>query len=218
MERIRGNLTFANVMSMIAVMIALGATSYAAIKLPSNSVGSAQIKSSAVKNAELASSSVTSAKVKDGVLLAKDFAIGQIPAGPRGATGATGATGAAGPTGPTGATGATGAKGDTGTIGAVTARSFTATADMANNQKASYTATCPAPQRAHPHSQRSAARGRRLRRMAYHGPEHWQQRGYQAHRVGYLRGRADSIAGRSQPATPCEVPARGFLAAARGCV
>jgi hypothetical protein len=148
MERIRGNLTFANVMSMIAVMIALGGTSYAAIKLPSNSVGSAQIKSSAVKNAELASSSVTSAKVKDGVLLAKDFAIGQIPAGPRGATGATGATGAAGPTGPTGATGATGAKGDTGTIGAVTARSFTATADMANNQKASYTATCPAGQQA----------------------------------------------------------------------
>lgn len=111
MERIRGKLTFANVMSMVAVMIALGGTSYAAIKLPSNSVGSAQIKSSAVKNSELASSSVTSAKVKDGALLAKDFAVGQLPAGPKGATGATGVTGPAGPTGPTGAIGPAGPAG-----------------------------------------------------------------------------------------------------------
>ena len=37
--RIRGKLSFANVMSMTAVMIALGGTSYAAA-LASNSVGS----------------------------------------------------------------------------------------------------------------------------------------------------------------------------------
>ena len=42
------HLSFANVMSMIAVAIALGGTSYAALKLPKNSVGSNQIKKNAV--------------------------------------------------------------------------------------------------------------------------------------------------------------------------
>jgi hypothetical protein len=141
---IRGKLSFANVMSMTAVMIALGGTSYAA-GLARNSVGSTQIKSKAVKNSDLGDSAVTSSKVKNGALRAQDFALGQIPAGP---TGATGATGASGPTGATGATGPTGPKGATGTIGAVTARSVTAAVDMTNNQKASYTATCPAGQQA----------------------------------------------------------------------
>ncbi len=52
MESIRGKLSFANVMSMIAVMIALGGTSYAA-GLARNSVGSTQIKTGAVKNSDL---------------------------------------------------------------------------------------------------------------------------------------------------------------------
>ena len=69
----------------MALFVALGGASYAAIKLPASSVGSAQIK----KNA------VTSAKVKDRSLLATDFSTGQLP---RGQTGATGATGTAGPT------------------------------------------------------------------------------------------------------------------------
>ena len=46
---IRGKLSFANVMSMVAVMIALGGTSYAAIKLPANSVGSTQLKTSSAQ-------------------------------------------------------------------------------------------------------------------------------------------------------------------------
>ena len=70
---------------MVALFVALGGASYAAVKIPKNSVGAAQIK----KNA------VTSAKVKDRSLLAKDFKAGQIPAG---AKGETGATGPAGPT------------------------------------------------------------------------------------------------------------------------
>ena len=80
---------------MIALFVALGGASYAAIKLPANSVGAAQIK----KNA------VDSNKVKDRSLLATDFKTGQLP---RGETGATGAAGAAGATGATGATGAAG--------------------------------------------------------------------------------------------------------------
>jgi hypothetical protein len=93
---IRGNLSFANVMSVTAVMIALGGTSYAAIKLPANSVGSTQIKNKQVKNADLADSGVTSGKVKNGSLLSKDFALGQIPAGPKGDKGDPGTPGAAG--------------------------------------------------------------------------------------------------------------------------
>jgi hypothetical protein len=116
MESIRGKLSFANVMSMVAVMIALGGTSYAAT-LARNSVGSPQIKPKAVKSSDLGDSAVTSAKVKNGALLAQDFALGQIPTGPRGATGATGPTGATGAQGPIGQTGPPGTNGVNGVDG-----------------------------------------------------------------------------------------------------
>jgi hypothetical protein len=74
------------IISIVALFVALGGTSYAALTLPKNSVGSKQIK----KNA------VTGKKVRNGSLKAADFASGQLPAGPRGATGATGPTGAQG--------------------------------------------------------------------------------------------------------------------------
>lgn len=48
MKRLRPKLTYANVMATIAVFIALGGASYAATKLPKNSVGSKQIKANAV--------------------------------------------------------------------------------------------------------------------------------------------------------------------------
>ena len=80
---IRGKLSFANVMSMIAVMIALGGTSYAA-GLARNSVGSTQIKTGAVKNSDLGSSAVTSGKVKNGSLQAADFAARPAPGRPEG--------------------------------------------------------------------------------------------------------------------------------------
>lgn len=79
----RRHLNPALVISLIALFVALGGSSYAAIKLPKNSVGNKQIK----KNA------VTSAKVKDASLLAKDFKAGQLPQGAKGETGATGARG-----------------------------------------------------------------------------------------------------------------------------
>ena len=49
-------LSYANVMSTIAVFVALGGSSYAALKLPRNSVGSAQIRNGAVQSRHLASS------------------------------------------------------------------------------------------------------------------------------------------------------------------
>ena len=79
----------AMVVACLALIVALGGTGYAAIKLPANSVGTAQLQ----KNA------VTSAKVKNGSLLSLDFKSGQIPPGPPGAQGAQGAKGDKGDTG-----------------------------------------------------------------------------------------------------------------------
>jgi len=95
----------------MALFVALGGASYAAIKIPKNSVGSAQIK----KNA------VTSAKVKDRSLLATDFKSGQLPAG---AAGQTGAVGAVGPAGAVGAVGPAGAVGAVGAAGVGSALGF----------------------------------------------------------------------------------------------
>jgi hypothetical protein len=86
------------IVSIVALVVALGGTGYAAIKLPRNSVGAAQLKRNAV----------TSAKVKDRSLRARDFAAGQLPAG------APGATGPQGPIGPQGLPGPKGDKGETG--------------------------------------------------------------------------------------------------------
>jgi hypothetical protein len=76
MRRIFGNGRYANVTATLALVIALGGTSYAAIKLPKNSV--------------------TSATVKDRSLMKKDFRPGQLPAGKRGPAGPAGPAGTAG--------------------------------------------------------------------------------------------------------------------------
>ena len=73
----RRHLNPALVISVVALFVALGGSSYAAIKLPKNSVGARQIK----KNA------VSSPKVKDGSLLATDFKSGQLPKGDTGPRG-----------------------------------------------------------------------------------------------------------------------------------
>jgi hypothetical protein len=78
--------------AFLALLVALGGTSYAAITLPANSVGTKQLK----KNA------VTGKKVKNRSLKAIDFATGQLPAGPKGDQG---------PQGPAGATNVTVRKG-----------------------------------------------------------------------------------------------------------
>jgi hypothetical protein len=80
--------------SIVALVVAMGGTSYAAIKLPRNSVGSAQLRSNAV----------TSAKVRNGSLLKQDFKASQLPRGPQGVQGPQGPQGPAGPAGANGAT------------------------------------------------------------------------------------------------------------------
>ena len=79
----------AMVVACVALTVALGGTSYAAVNLPRHSVGTAQLKRNAV----------VSAKVKNRSLLALDFKKGQLPAGPPGAKGDKGETGAIGPPG-----------------------------------------------------------------------------------------------------------------------
>lgn len=82
MNRIFGGGRYANVTATIALVLALGGTSYAAIRLPANSV--------------------TSKTVKDRSLLSKDFKRGQLPAGKAGPAGPAGPQGAQGPAGPAG--------------------------------------------------------------------------------------------------------------------
>jgi len=78
----------AMVVAFVALLVALGGTSYAVARLPANSVGPKQLK----KNA------VTSKKVKNFSLLRRDFKPGQLPAGPAGPRGPQGANGANGAT------------------------------------------------------------------------------------------------------------------------
>jgi len=93
-------------MGLVALMIALGGTSYAAVRLPGNSVGTAQLKNGAVTSAKLSRDSMRSSNVADHSLVGSDFMAGQLPSGPRGARGANGKTGARGPQGPPGPTAA----------------------------------------------------------------------------------------------------------------
>ena len=91
-----------NVVAYLALFVALGGTSYAAIRLPANSVGASQIKTNAVRSVD----------VKNSSLLAADFRAGQLAAGPRGATGLQGAPGRNGTNGTNGTNGAQGTFGN----------------------------------------------------------------------------------------------------------
>ena len=62
LNRFRPRLSYANVLSTLALFVALGGGAYAAIQLPANSVGSRQLKKNAVR----------SSKVKDHTLQRKD--------------------------------------------------------------------------------------------------------------------------------------------------
>lgn len=78
MKQITERLTFANVMSAIAVFLVLGGTAFAAAQLGKNTVGTKQLKKNAVTKAKikkgavsgdkLAAGAVTDAKIKDGAV------------------------------------------------------------------------------------------------------------------------------------------------------
>jgi hypothetical protein len=93
MKRLRNSLTFANVIAVIALFVALGGGAYAATRLPASSVGTKQLKKEAVTPGKL------SATAKAAI------------------TGATGAKGATGPQGDSGPAGQVGPQGPTGPAG-----------------------------------------------------------------------------------------------------
>jgi hypothetical protein len=132
---IRRHLSFANIVSLIALFVALSGTAYAAATLSKNSVGAKQIKKDAVRASEIKSRAVGTSEVRDGALLAQDFKSGQLPAGAKGDKGDKGDKGLKGDKGDTG---------DTGSFDSVTTVFFQAPADLADNNNMSYGAFCPA--------------------------------------------------------------------------
>jgi Collagen triple helix repeat (20 copies) len=106
------------VLACVALLVALGGTSYAAVTVARNSVGSAQLKAGAVTPAKLADENVTAAKVARGGLSLDDLAPGQLVDGPRGDRGPVGDRGVAGAAGSAGLRGAVGDPGPVGPPGA----------------------------------------------------------------------------------------------------
>jgi hypothetical protein len=89
----RDKLTYANVTATLALFIALGGSSYAAVKITGKNV---------------ADGSLTTRDVKNRSLLKRDFKAGQLPAGAPGAQGPKGEQGIQGLNGTDGAPGAPG--------------------------------------------------------------------------------------------------------------
>lgn len=91
LRRLSSRLTYSNIVATAALFLALGGTSYAAFRLPSNSVGNKQLKAHSVTPSKVAAASVAMFK------------------GQKGATGLQGPTGPQGPQGPQGHQGLAGA-------------------------------------------------------------------------------------------------------------
>jgi hypothetical protein len=98
LARFRPRLTFANVVSLMALFVALSGGAYA-LTVPRNSVGSEQLKRGAVTRSKIRKGAVTASAVKAHSLLANDFKPGQLPAGPKGDKGDQGDRGQQGPAG-----------------------------------------------------------------------------------------------------------------------
>ena len=93
----------ATVVAYAALFVALGGVSYAALKLPANSVGTKQIKNKAVTLGKISASARKSLHGAAGPRGAAGAPGPKGDSGSRGATGAVGTTGATGPaTGPAG--------------------------------------------------------------------------------------------------------------------
>jgi hypothetical protein len=130
LDQVRRRLSYANVLSTVAVFLALGGTSYAAVSITGRDVENSSLTGHDVEDASLTgrdirNSSLTGLQVKhsslgttdiaNGALLSKDFKAGELPAG---AQGPSGERGDAGETGSTGAQGVDGLDGAAGTAGA----------------------------------------------------------------------------------------------------
>lgn len=96
----------AMVVACLALLVALGGTSYATVlNVPRNSVGPLQLKRNAVGPSKVAPNAIRTGHVLDGSLLTDDFKPGQIPQGPKGDKGAKGDKGEKGDKGSPGVSG-----------------------------------------------------------------------------------------------------------------
>jgi hypothetical protein len=100
-------------LSLMALAITAGGTSYAAIAVPASSVGSAQLRRAAVTSDKLANNAAGAAAVAPAGLIRADVSRDALegPRGPRGLPGTAGPVGVPGPQGPRGPRGALGAAG-----------------------------------------------------------------------------------------------------------
>jgi hypothetical protein len=135
--QLRAHLSYANVMATVAVFIALGGSSYAALRVtsrnvPKDALTGADIKNLTgrdVRNNSLTGADVTglgSGDVTNGGLLAEDFAAGQLPAGAQGPKGDPGP------------------KGDTGSPGISGLEEVNDFSDFNSTDAKGVTANCPA--------------------------------------------------------------------------
>jgi hypothetical protein len=92
-----------NIIAYLALFVALGGSSYAAVRLKPGSVTSAALATRAVTHAKLARNSVTTLNVAPGTLTGADFKSGTLAKGAvKGSKGDQGARGPAGAPGPQG--------------------------------------------------------------------------------------------------------------------
>jgi len=66
------------VVAVVALVVAMAGTGYAATQLPKNSVGGKQIKSNSVTTAKIKNNAVTGAKVKNGSLTGDDIDLAKL--------------------------------------------------------------------------------------------------------------------------------------------
>ena len=93
LAKLRARLTYANVVATLALFVALGGSSYAAITITGKNVKNSSLTGKDVKNNSLTGSdikSIRSGDVSDHSLLAKDFKAGQLPQGATGSPGVPG--------------------------------------------------------------------------------------------------------------------------------
>lgn len=81
MKQIRKRVTYANVMSSIAVFLVLGGGAAIAAGLAKNSVGSKQLKKNAVTETKIKNGVVTSGKIADGSIVTAKLADGSVVTG-----------------------------------------------------------------------------------------------------------------------------------------
>lgn len=101
LARVRGHLSYANVVASLALFLALGGGAYAAATLPRNSVGPAQLRTNSVGASEIRSRAVRSSEIANGSIQLTDLSA-SARAQLRGNQGLAGAPGPAGPAGPSG--------------------------------------------------------------------------------------------------------------------